>query len=155
MKKLASANIAVLAACVAGAFASSAPAQAATLFCPPLFVTDGDQVICAIANYGAPQQVTIQMRDGRNGALVEDRLTANLGRNRETGVHHNVVPLPPNQNVIAPAHPVVCRITGARRTNMRASFARLAGAAAVDDNRFPIDFEETVAAAGGEMVECR
>lgn len=95
------------------------------------------------------------MRDGRDGALVEDPLTVTVPRFGEVGVHHNVVPPPPDQDLIAPAHPVTCQITGARSRNMRASFTRLAGAAAVDGTRTPVDFTETQAEAGGEAFECR
>jgi hypothetical protein len=136
------------------ALSSPSEAFAANLFCPPLFVTDGDQVVCAVANYGAlDRNVRIRMRDGRTGDLVEPVLDATLPRFTETGIHHNVVP---PDGSIAPAHPVVCQITVPVKGSLRGSFARLAGAAVVDDRGLPADnFEDTVAANGGEVVECR
>jgi hypothetical protein len=127
--------------------------SAAELRCPPLFVSDGDQVVCAVANYGSSDQdVIVRMRDGRNGSLVEPAVRATLGRFQETGVHHNVVP--PDGST-APAHPVICHITVAKKGVARGSFARLSGAAAVDAGREPIGFDETLAVDGGEVVECR
>jgi hypothetical protein len=130
------------------------PSAAANLFCPPLFVTAGDQVMCAVANYKAPpRDVRIRMRDGRTGELVEEPLDATLPQFAETGIHHNVVP--PDGSV-APAHPVICHITVPAKGAIRASFARLAGAAVIDADGLPIAaFEDTVAASGGEVVECR
>ena len=136
------------------ALALPSQALAATLLCPPLFVTDGDQVVCAVANYGAPDRnVRIRMRDGRTGDLVEPVLNATLPQFAETGIHHNVVP---PDGSLAPAHPVVCEIRVPVKRTMRGSFARLAGAAVVDDKELPIPaFEDTAAASGGEVVECR
>lgn len=136
------------------ALALPSPALAVNLFCPPLFVTDGDQVVCAVANYGpVDRDVRIRMRDGSTGDLVEPVLNATLPQFAETGVHHNVVP--PDGSV-APAHPVICHITVPVRGPIRASFARLVGAAVLDTDGLPTDaFEETIAANGGEVVECR
>ena len=136
------------------ALALPSPALAASLLCPPLFVTGGDQVVCAVANYGAlDRKVRIRMRDGGTGELVEPVLNATLPQFAETGIHHNVVP--PDGSV-APAHPVICHITVPAKGAIRASFARLAGAAVVDADGLPIAaFEDTVAASGGEVVECR
>jgi hypothetical protein len=136
------------------ALALPSPALAATLLCPPLFVTDGDQVVCAVANYGAlDRDVRIRLRDGSTGELVEPVLNATLPQFAETGIHHHVVP---PDGSIAPAHPVICDIRVPVKGSMRGSFARLAGAAVVDDQGLPIpDFEDTAAASGGEAVECR
>lgn len=126
-------------------FSSSAFA-ADELMCPPSFVSHDDQLICAVANYGDEQDVTIEMYDGRNGELVEPVLEATLDPLTETGIHHNVVP--PSGK--APAHPVLCIVTVEDGATARASFTRLARAAADDG-----DFEATDAKRGGEAVECR
>jgi hypothetical protein len=132
---------------------------AGQLRCPPLFVSDGGQVVCAVANYGRPGQVTVRMRDGSNGRLIERNLagergiTTNLGRNREAGVYHNVVS---PDGLPIEAHAVICEVTVPVNANFRASLTRLADAAAPDDDGDGTpEFAQTNATNGGESVECR